>query len=100
MFFKVDISLESSYFIFHKRGEYYEGCPALIANLGSVFVKSKEVKQDMINSKKVGSLNLNEQVATTWKEQAFDQFSIQVNTRLSLVSTDHLSPNTNLSLVS
>ena len=46
MFFKVDISLESSYFIFPKRGEYYEECPALIANLGSVFFQSKEGTQD------------------------------------------------------
>ena len=78
VFFKVDISLESSYFIFPKRGEYYEGCPALIANLGSVFVKSKEVTQGMINSKKVGILNMNEEVITNWQEQAYDQFSIQL----------------------
>ena len=43
VFFKVDIELESSYFIFPRRGEYSEGCPCLIANLGRVLVSSKEI---------------------------------------------------------
>lgn len=34
VFFKVDIELESSYFIFPKGGEYTEGCCCLVANLG------------------------------------------------------------------
>ena len=56
VFFKVDIRIDSPFFIFPKRGEYTEGCPCLIANLGSVIVKSKEVTQDMVNSKKTGTV--------------------------------------------
>ena len=73
-FFKVNITLESSYFLFPKSGEYSEGCPLLIANLGSVSVRSKEVTQDMVNSKLTGGGETRKN-----EDQAYDQFSIHLH---------------------
>ena len=81
VFFKVNIRIESPYFVFPKRGEYYEGCPSLIANLGSVTIRSKEVTQNMVDNKRLGAMDdvpgaLD--VVTNWQEQAYDQFSIHL----------------------
>ena len=78
-FFKVNIALESSYFLFPKTGEYYEGCPLLIANLGSVSVRSKEVTQDMVNSKLAGAIEVTDLETRQKEEQAYDQFSIHLH---------------------
>ena len=77
VFFKVDIELESSYFIFPKNGEYREGCPCLIANLGKVLVSSKEVTQAMADTKKEEG---KEEALTMLRdnEEAYDRFSIQL----------------------
>ena len=77
VFFKVDIELESSYFIFPKNGEYKEGCPCLIANLGKVLVSSKEVTQAMADTKKEEG---KEEALTMLRdnEEAYDRFSIQL----------------------
>ena len=53
-FMDVNILLESSYIVIPYRGVYTEGCPALIANLGSISIKSGHVTQNMKNSKKQG----------------------------------------------
>ena len=82
VFFNVNIELQSSYFIFPKRGEYYEGCPALIANLGSVLVRSKEVTEDMVNSKKHGAvenIDFEKKFRNAILDQAYDKFSISLN---------------------
>jgi len=82
VFFNVNIELQSSYFIFPKKGEYYEGCPALIANLGSVIVKSKEVTEGMVNSKKngtVGSTDFEKKFKENLLDQAYDKFCIALN---------------------
>lgn len=55
-FMDVNIQLESSYIVIPYRGVYTEGCPALIANLGSISIKSGQVTQNMKNSKKQGGL--------------------------------------------
>ena len=78
-FCKVNIALESSYFLFPKTGEYYEGCPLLIANLGSVSVRSKEVTQDMVNSKMAGAIEGTDLETRKKEEQAYDQFSIHLH---------------------
>ena len=82
VFFDVDIKFESSYFIFPKNGEYYQGCPALVANLGSVLVKSKEVTEDM-KAIKAGLA-----YAADDEESKYDQFNISLTDMELLLSQE------------
>ena len=79
VFFKVDIELESSYFIFHRRGEYREGCPCLIANLGRVLVSSKEITKVQRDAKTEGfKEEALQRLKKSFLEQAYDKFSIKL----------------------
>ena len=79
VFFKVNIELESSYFIFPKGGEYSAGCPCLIANLGRVVVANKAVTREMVDTKreegKEAAIN---KLKSSILDQAYDKFSIRL----------------------
>ena len=70
----VDIQLDSSYIIFPMHGSYSEGCSCLVANLGSIVVRSGLVTEDMKRNKETGSFL--QRFSANIMDQAYDKFEV------------------------
>ena len=85
-FVDVNVRFESSYMVIPLRGSYTTGpgglsCPCLVANLGSVAIRSGTVTQTMVDSKKNKGKGFDalKRLQDNLLDQAYDKFSISLD---------------------